>query len=100
MKTIEPRRDRIVVGSQSLDAIEAEWREWSPDESHRYDVVPSDWLTTEQIAEIKGKSRRQIERDLKADLHSGRVERKLFRLRSSQNCAVKVTHWRRVRAAK
>lgn len=97
MNIIEPRRDVVVVGDKSLDALdalEAEWREWTPPPSRRSDVVPPGWITATDYQRIANVDARTARRRLHRGVKAGEIEMRVFRLIRGLGGLVPVAHYR------
>ncbi len=93
MKTIEPRRDVLVIGDKSLDALEAEWRAWTPPSAHKPDAIPPGWISVADYMRIARVCREASRRRLTKGVKSGEIETRKFRL-LVRGALVPIRHFR------
>ena len=91
-----PDQRTIVVGSQSAEAMRAEWLSFRVKTSAPVEVVPPEWISPTAYGELRGISTQAAGAQLRNGYTAGQLERRSFRVETGQGVRA-VFHYRHKR---
>lgn len=88
------------VGTKSMDALVAEWRDWQAPPIAKPDVIPPGWICARQFAEIRGVIQQSAKAALEKGVRAGNLERRLFRVIMPNGRPFRVAYFRQRKPAR